>query len=150
MRKQRGSTACPIVYSLDIWGDPWSLVILRDVLIDNKRHYREFLGSPERIATNVLSSRLQSLVKAGLLTKTEGPNRAQISYRPTRKALDLLPAILAIMHWGSSTTRTPTSASRRCGNLRKTTTNCGYVCWRSSATSPTEYRHSVLAGQQEH
>ena len=100
MRKQRGSTACPIVYSLDIWGDPWSLVILRDVLIDNKRHYREFLGSPERIATNVLSSRLQSLVKAGLLTKTEGPNRAQISYRPTRKALDLLPAILAIMHWG--------------------------------------------------
>src|SRR2546421_6579843 len=100
MRKQRDSTACPIVYSLDIWGDPWSLVILRDVLIDNKRHYREFLASPEGIATNVLSSRLQSLVKAEILTKTGAPNRAQIAYRPTRKALDLLPVILAIMHWG--------------------------------------------------
>ncbi len=99
--KKRTSSVCPIVYALDIWGDPWSLVILRDVLIHNKRYYREFLASREHIATNILSARLQSLVDAGMLTRTEGStNRAQTTYRPTQKALDLLPMILAIMHWG--------------------------------------------------
>lgn len=99
--KKRTNTICPIVYSLDIWGDPWSLVILRDILIDNKKFYRDFLTSPEGIATNILSTRLQSLAKAGLLIKIEGEsNRAQTMYKPTQKALDLLPAILSIMQWG--------------------------------------------------
>jgi Predicted transcriptional regulators len=99
--KKRTSSVCPIVYALDIWGDPWSLVILRDVLIHNKRYYREFLASRERISTNILSARLQSLVNAGLLTRHEGKtNRADTHYRPTQKALDLLPVILAIMRWG--------------------------------------------------
>lgn len=99
--KKRTSTVCPIVYALDIWGDPWSLVILRDVLIHNKRYYREFLASREGIATNILSARLQSLVDAGLLNKIEGEtNRAQTMYRPTQKALDLIPVLFAIMHWG--------------------------------------------------
>lgn len=99
--KKRTSTVCPIVYALDIWGDPWSLVILRDVLIHNKRYYREFLASREQISTNILSARLQSLVKAGLLVKKEGEtNRAQTLYRPTPKALDLYPVVFAIMHWG--------------------------------------------------
>jgi DNA-binding HxlR family transcriptional regulator len=99
--KKRTSTVCPIVYALDILGDPWSLVILRDVLIHNKRHYREFLASRERISTNILSARLQSLTEAGLLVKIEGEsNRAQTMYRPTQKALDLFPVVFAIMHWG--------------------------------------------------
>ncbi|AIQ36390.1 winged helix-turn-helix transcriptional regulator [Paenibacillus sp. FSL R5-0345] len=99
--KKRTSTVCPIVYALDIWGDPWSLIILRDVLIHNKRYYREFLASTERISTNILSARLQSLIEAGLLIKTEGKsNRAQTMFRPTQKALDLFPVVFAIMHWG--------------------------------------------------
>nr|AYQ74434.1 transcriptional regulator [Cohnella candidum] len=99
--KKRTSTVCPIVYALDIWGDPWSLVILRDVLIHNKRYYREFLASREGIATNILSARLQTLVDSGLLNKIEGEtNRAQTMYRPTQKALDLIPVLFAIMHWG--------------------------------------------------
>ena len=99
--KKRTDTVCPIVYALDIWGDPWSLVILRDVLIHNKSHYREFLASRERIATNILSARLHSLVEADLLVKIPGEsNRAQTRYRPTQKALDLLPVVLAVMRWG--------------------------------------------------
>lgn len=99
--KKRTSSVCPIVYALDIWGDPWSLIVLRDVLIHNKRYYREFLASRERISTNILSARLQSLAAAGLLVKTEGEsNRAQTMYRPTQKALDLYPVVFAIMHWG--------------------------------------------------
>jgi DNA-binding HxlR family transcriptional regulator len=57
--KKRDSSVCPIVYSLDIWGDSWSLVILRDILIHNKRYFREFLASREGIATNILSNRLR-------------------------------------------------------------------------------------------
>lgn len=99
--KKRSNTPCPIVYALDIWGDPWSLVILRDVMIHGKTHYREFLGSAEGIASNVLSERLKRLVAAGLLIKTPGhSNRAQTRYSPTRKAADLLPVILSIMKWG--------------------------------------------------
>ncbi|MCU6712056.1 helix-turn-helix transcriptional regulator [Paenibacillus sp. J5C_2022] len=99
--KKRTSSVCPIVYALDILGDSWSLVILRDVLIHNKRYYREFLASREGISTNILSARLQTLVHAGLLIKFEGDtNRAQTMYRPTQKALDLYPVVFAIMHWG--------------------------------------------------
>jgi DNA-binding HxlR family transcriptional regulator len=99
--KKRTPTFCPTVYALDIWGDPWSLVILRDVLIHNKRYYREFLASRECISTNILSARLQSLVEEGLLVKIEGEtNRAHTMYRPTQKALDLFPVVFAIMHWG--------------------------------------------------
>lgn len=99
--KKREYTVCPIVYSLDIWGDPWSLVILRDVLILNKKHYREFLGSREKIATNILSSKLKSLVEAKLLTKkVDKNNRANTTYKPTQKALELLPVLFSIMHWG--------------------------------------------------
>lgn len=90
-----------MVYSLDIWGDPWSLVIMRDILIDGKRYYRELLASSEGIATNILSARLQSLTEADLLIKVEGAtNRSQTMYKPTQKALDLLPALLSIMQWG--------------------------------------------------
>jgi DNA-binding HxlR family transcriptional regulator len=99
--KKRTNTICPIVYSLDIWGDPWSLVILRDILTDNKKFFRDFLNSPEGIATNILSTRLQTLAEAGLLIKIEGiSNRSQTIYKPTQKALDLLPALLSIMQWG--------------------------------------------------
>lgn len=99
--KKRTNTSCPVVYSLDIWGDPWSLVIMRDILIDGKRYYRELLASSEGIATNILSARLQSLTEADLLIKVEGAtNRSQTMYKPTQKALDLLPALLSIMQWG--------------------------------------------------
>lgn len=98
--KKRDPSVCPIVYSLDIWGDSWSLVILRDILIHNKRYFREFLASREGIATNILSNRLQTLTDAGLLNKIEGVNRAQTMYRPTQMALDLFPVVFSIMKWG--------------------------------------------------
>jgi DNA-binding HxlR family transcriptional regulator len=99
--KKRTSSVCPIVYTMDLLGDPWSLIILRDVLIHNKKYYREFLSSREKIATNILSARLQSLVEAKLLIKKEGTkNRSETTYRPTQKALDLFPTVFAIMNWG--------------------------------------------------
>lgn len=99
--KKRSPTRCPVVFSLDIFGDKWSLVVLRDVLIRDKSHFREFLASEEKIASNILSARLETLTAEGLLYKTEDPaNKSAAIYRPTKKALELLPVIFELMRWG--------------------------------------------------
>ncbi len=92
---------CPVVYSLDIFGDKWSLIILRDLLIVGKRHFREFLGSKEKIASNILSNRLELFIKNDIITKRSDPrNKSASIYVPTNKALDLLPTIFEMMRWG--------------------------------------------------
>ncbi len=99
--KKRGPTICPIVFSLDIFGDKWSLVILRDVLLRDKRHFREFLASEEKIASNILSARLELLVNEGLLIKeSDAANKSAAIYKPTEKALALIPMLLELMRWG--------------------------------------------------
>ncbi|HWY79575.1 MAG TPA: helix-turn-helix domain-containing protein [Candidatus Sulfotelmatobacter sp.] len=99
--KKRNPTICPVVYSLDIFGDKWSLVILRDILLCGKNHFREFLASEEKIASNILSSRLKTLVNEGLLIKEDDrTNKSATIYKPTKKALELLPMLFKLMHWG--------------------------------------------------
>jgi DNA-binding HxlR family transcriptional regulator len=99
--KKRSPTICPVVFSLDTFGDKWSLVVLRDILLRGKSHFRELLASEEKIASNILSARLESLVTEGLLTKENDPrNKSAAIYRPTEKALDLLPMLFAMMRWG--------------------------------------------------
>ncbi len=101
LMKKRSPTICPIVFSLDIFGDTWSLVVLRDILIFGHSHFREFLGSKEKIASNILSNRLELLVENGLITKHDDPkNKSAAIYAPTQKALDLLPMIIEMMRWG--------------------------------------------------
>ena len=100
--KKRSPTICPVVFSLDIFGDKWSLVVLRDVLFGGKSHFREFLASEEKIASNVLSARLETLIGEGMLIKEDDPtNKSAAIYRPTQKALDLLPTLLELMRWGA-------------------------------------------------
>jgi DNA-binding HxlR family transcriptional regulator len=99
--KKRSPTICPVVFSLDIFGDKWSLVVLRDILLRGKSHFRELLASEEKIASNILSARLESLVAEDLLIKQDDPrNKSAAIYRPTEKALDLLPMLFAMMQWG--------------------------------------------------
>jgi DNA-binding HxlR family transcriptional regulator len=82
--KKRSPTICPIVFSLDIFGDKWSLVILRDLLIVGKCHFREFLASEEKIASNILSKRLELFIENGLFTKHDDPkNKSAAIYNPT-------------------------------------------------------------------
>jgi DNA-binding HxlR family transcriptional regulator len=102
MMKERSLSTCPVVFSLDIFGDKWSLVILRDVMFAGKSHFREFLASNEKIASNILSARLELLVREGLLIKDGDPsNRSAVIYRPTQKALDLYPMFVELMRWGA-------------------------------------------------
>lgn len=93
---------CPIAFALDLFGDKWTLLVLRDLLLKGKRQYHEFLASEEAMATNILSDRLRRLEREGLVTKSRarGAGR-QYVYQPTRKALDLLPVLVEISFWSA-------------------------------------------------
>ncbi len=98
--KQRPQSTCPICYALDVFGDKWTLLIVRDMLIGGKRHYRDFINSAEGIATNVLADRLKAMTDKGLITKANDPESgAQAIYAPTAKAEALRPVLQAMGAW---------------------------------------------------
>jgi len=100
--KREKSSDCPICFSLDTFGDRWTLLILRDLLIRRKRYYQDFLNSDERIATNILADRLKKLLAGGLIVKKANPeNKKQSIYAPTVKAVALLPILGEMVRWGS-------------------------------------------------
>lgn len=90
---------CPIACALDLFGDRWTLLIIRD-LACGKTHYRDFCQSPERIATNILADRLERLVSAGLAEKYPSPEQpGREAYRLTKKGKSLRPVMNAIADW---------------------------------------------------
>ena len=94
---------CPIAHSLDLFGDRWTLLILRDLLLFDKHRYRDFLASPESIASNILSDRLKRLECGGLVTRTDDPTDArQVIYSATEKGRSVLPVLLEIAAWGAA------------------------------------------------
>jgi len=100
MAKMRSD--CPISCSLDVFGDKWSLLIIRDVMLRNKFSYGEFLDSEEKIATNILADRLRLLEAENILIKKVSPkNKSKFIYRLTKKGIDLLPIVIEIMDWGA-------------------------------------------------
>ncbi|MES2651973.1 MAG: helix-turn-helix domain-containing protein [Bacteroidota bacterium] len=91
---------CPISSSLDIWGDKWSLLIVRDLMFAKQCTYGDFLKSDEKIATNILASRLQMLEENGIITKQDHPDsKAKVLYKLTQKGVDLLPLMIEINLW---------------------------------------------------
>lgn len=85
---------------MDIVGDKWSLLIIRDIAMQGKNTYNEFLKSEEKIATNVLADRLAMLEWFGIITKEEHPDsKAKIFYRLTNKGIDLLPLLVNMILW---------------------------------------------------
>lgn len=99
MRTDTRST-CPISTALELVGDRWTLLVIRDLMFAGKRHFREFLQSEEGISSNILADRLASLVSNGLVTRRDDPTHAQKAiYSLTRKGLDLLPVVVAMSQW---------------------------------------------------
>ena len=93
---------CPINLSLELFGDTWTLLVLRDMMFAGKRHFRELLQSDEGISSNILADRLARLVQHGLLTRSDDPTHKQKAiYSLTEKAIALLPVIVQIGAWGS-------------------------------------------------
>ena len=94
-------SACPISCTLDIIGDKWTLLIIRDMAFLDKKNFREIQQSPEGIASNILASRLKLLVETGIVTKTQNPdNLLKVNYELTEKGKALTPAIKALAEWG--------------------------------------------------
>jgi DNA-binding HxlR family transcriptional regulator len=94
-------SACPIAGALDLLGDRWTLLVVRDLLLYDKRRFAEFLASPEHIATNILADRLVRLERCGLIQRcqyAEHPPREE--YHPTPRAWDLAPVLRELIHWG--------------------------------------------------
>lgn len=103
MKSLTPRSACPISYSLDLFGDKWTLLILRDMMLERKSSFSEFLCSPEKIASNILTSRLALLHAEGFVTKrTSLLNKSKFLYSLTDKAIALVPVLLEIAAWGTA------------------------------------------------
>lgn len=102
MNRRKRQTECPISNTLDILGDKWSLVIIRDLIFANKRYYTEFLESEEGISTNILAARLKQLEAAEIITKSQDShNKVKFVYQLTEKGIDLLPMMLEMVAWAA-------------------------------------------------
>lgn len=104
---QQGRSGCPINLTLEMLGDRWSLIVIRDVMFGNRRTYGELLAqSEEGIASNVLADRLKRLTSAGLLTRSPDPaHRQKIVYGLTEAAIQLVPLLAHMAAWGLRHTR---------------------------------------------
>jgi DNA-binding HxlR family transcriptional regulator len=97
-------SGCPISFALEIFGDRWTLIVLRDLLLRSRTRYRELLSCEEGIATNVLADRLKRLERRGLVRKERDPEDArQFIYKPTQLAVSLVPMLLEMAAWGART-----------------------------------------------
>ena len=103
---------CSVNYGLEIFGDKWSLLIVRDIVFAGKKTYGEFLKSEEGFATNILASRLAFLEEQGILSKAPScADRRKDFYALTEKGLDLIPILLNIVLWSAK--HDPKSNARR-------------------------------------
>ena len=94
-------SGCPIAATLDVVGDRWSLVIIRD-MINGKARFGEFLASPERITTNVLTDRLMQMEEAGLVDRTTYQQRPpRFEYKLSAKGRALLPVLQEMCRWAN-------------------------------------------------
>lgn len=95
-------SGCPINLAMEVLGDRWSLVVIRDMMFGNRRHFRELLTrSEEGIASNILAARLKRLVALGLVTKREDPSHSQKAiYSLAEPAIQLVPVLAVLGAWG--------------------------------------------------
>ena len=94
-------SGCPINLSLEVFGDKWSLLIIRDMIFGGKRHFRELLRSQEGISSNILADRLKMLVEQGMLTKRDDPTHKQKAiYSLTEMTIALVPIMAQLGAWG--------------------------------------------------
>ncbi|MFC6488877.1 winged helix-turn-helix transcriptional regulator [Nitratireductor sp. GCM10026969] len=103
--KEKSAThrsGCPINLTLEVLGDKWSLIVLRDMMFGNRRHFRELLTqSEEGIASNILADRLRRLTAEGVISRKDDPTHKQKAiYSLTEKGVELLPVFAMIGAWG--------------------------------------------------
>lgn len=102
MKRTDLKSHCPVNFALEVVGDPWSLLIVRDIVFWGKKTYGEFLASDEHIATNMLAQRLHLLETKGILSKKHHPaDKRKEVYELTDKGLDLIPVLIEMAGWSA-------------------------------------------------
>ena len=102
MKQIKRKSNCPINFALEIFGDKWTFLIIRDLMFKGKHYYGEFLLSEEGIATNILSDRLSLLERNGIVSKSSDPGHKQkIMYSLTQKGIDLVPVLVEVILWSA-------------------------------------------------
>lgn len=93
---------CPINYAVEHFGDKWSLLIIRDLMFKEKRHYNEFFESGEKVSTSVLGDRLKQLEESGIISKgVDDIKKSRIKYSLTKKGIAMLPFMVDIIVWSA-------------------------------------------------
>lgn len=120
MSTSKKRSDCPISSSLDVWGDKWSLLIVRDLMFSKECTYGDFLKSDEKIATNILASRLLMLEQNGIITKQDHPDsKAKVLYKLTEKGIDLMPLLIEINLWAEKYSVIPESQAMILKEVKK-------------------------------
>ena len=102
---------CPITSALDILGDKWTLVIIKQMLLQDKKTFKDFTNSEEAIATNILTVRMKNLVELNLVSKSKLPsNKKSVYYHLTEKGLSIAPIIIELALWAGETLKPLNSA----------------------------------------
>jgi DNA-binding HxlR family transcriptional regulator len=95
-------SGCPVSISLEVFGDRWSLLIVRDLMVRGFQRFQDFVESGEGIATNILADRLRRLQGSGVVEAEQDPEDGRrVNYRLTQKGIDLAPVMLELLIWGA-------------------------------------------------
>lgn len=104
--KEEFRSSCPISCALDVLGDKWTLIIMRDMLMFGKQTFKDFSASSEGIATNILSSRLKNLEEYEIISKEQSLTNKKVKiYKPTEKGISLLPVVVEMVLWSNANMR---------------------------------------------
>jgi DNA-binding HxlR family transcriptional regulator len=147
--KSKHRSGCPVSISLEVLGDRWSLLIIRDLMVRGFRTFREFQQSGEGIATNILADRLRKLEAAGIISaEPEEKDRRKLNYRLTEKGIDLAPVLLELLIWGARHEET----GAPCALIEKMAKHRGQILaearrrWRERDATPLIPRFGVGNG----
>lgn len=137
--KSRSRSGCPVSMSLEQFGDRWSLLIIRDMMVRGYHTFKQFQESGEGISSNVLSDRLRTLEAAGiLLTEPDETDARRLNYRLTQKGIDLAPVMLELLIWGAKyeSTAAPCAFIVQMENCREQVLAETYKRWRERDSTP--------------
>jgi DNA-binding HxlR family transcriptional regulator len=142
-RKSKPRSGCPVSVSLELLGDRWSLLIIRDLMVRGFRTFREFRESGEGISTNILADRLRKLEVRGIIKAGRAStDRRKVNYRLTEKGIDLAPVLLELLIWGARHEETGLASAR----VAKMATNREAVLaevrrrWKQGDATPLQVR----------
>jgi DNA-binding HxlR family transcriptional regulator len=139
--KSKHRSGCPVSVSLEMIGDRWSLLIIRDLMVRGYRTFKEFEESGENIATNILADRLRKLESTRIITtQVDEVDRRKVNYRLTQKGIDLAPLLLELLIWGArhEKTEAPCAAIEKMAQYRNALLSEVRRRWKENDPTPLQ------------